>query len=261
VRSIHFHGHKHKNRYSTVEIAGKGVVKPIIERDLDALRALEIHVEEGRTLPRLPLLPAEQEEARDRLDLLGMRAPTLGIGLGASRPTKCWPVERFARVAFEWCRDRSGSAIAFVGPSEENLGHDFLKAFDTILSAEVESAAERALIRSQVTVESGLPLRLLASLLSMCLAFVGNDSGPKHLAVSVGTPTVTLFGPEDPFEWHPYPQERHPRMFIEGLSCRKDALPGYPAWCGLDVCVVEKHRCMREISVAEVMREIFRVTA
>ncbi|MEK7690156.1 MAG: hypothetical protein AAB425_03960, partial [Bdellovibrionota bacterium] len=40
TRSIHFHGHKDKNRHSTVEIPGKGTVKPIVERDMDTVRAL-----------------------------------------------------------------------------------------------------------------------------------------------------------------------------------------------------------------------------
>src|SRR5690606_15899913 len=54
TRAIHFHGHTDKNRYSTVEIPGKGQVKKAIERDLDVVRALGIEVPEGR-MPRVVL--------------------------------------------------------------------------------------------------------------------------------------------------------------------------------------------------------------
>src|SRR3712207_7304614 len=40
ARAVHFHGHNDRNRHSTVEVPGKGTLKPIIERDMDALRGL-----------------------------------------------------------------------------------------------------------------------------------------------------------------------------------------------------------------------------
>ena len=58
TRSIHFHGHNDKNRYSTVAIPGKGTLKPIIERDMDAVRALGLVVPEGRSPNRI-LGPSE----------------------------------------------------------------------------------------------------------------------------------------------------------------------------------------------------------
>jgi ADP-heptose:LPS heptosyltransferase len=75
----------------------------------------------------------------------------------------------------------------------------------------------------------------------------------------VGVPTVTLFGPEHPLEWHPYPQDRHPRLFIEPLHCRVNQEPGSPPWCGLFDCIVEAHQCMTRISVDNVSDQIRRV--
>jgi len=96
-------------------------------------------------------------------------------------------------------------------------------------------------------------------MLSQLAVFAGNDSGPRHLAVAVGTPTVTLFGPEHPFEWHPYPEDRHPRFFVDNLPCRRDAMPGMPAWCGLHDCVAEAHKCMTMIEAGPVFEAIRRV--
>jgi heptosyltransferase-2 len=182
------------------------------------------------------------------------------IGLGASRPTKRWPVDRFASLAVEWATKRQGGVLAIAGPDELTEVNAFLKAVDDHLLMAVPDATERAQVRARITSENRLPLRKLAALISQASVFVGNDSGPRHIAVAVETPSVTLFGPEHPFEWHPYPTDRHPYHFIDGLACRRDALPGYPAWCGIEPCVVEQHQCMRQIGVDQVFTECERVS-
>jgi heptosyltransferase-1 len=72
------------------------------------------------------------------------------------------------------------------------------------------------------------------------------DSGPRHLAAGIGTPTLTLFGPEEVNRWHPYAQDKHP-VLIKELSCRP---------CGLSVCIVLKHKCMRSIYPEMVIQKV-----
>lgn len=259
TRAVHFHGHRDKNRYSTVTVPGKGTLKPVIERDMDTVRALGIHVPAGR-LPRIALQPAELADARARVARLGCIGQILGLGLGASRPTKAWPTERFAALAVDWCRARpKGSVLAVASPQEQAEVHGFLQAIDEHLTAAVPDASERSAIRSRITVENGLPIRQVAAILAVLSVFAGNDSGPRHLAVATGTPTVTLFGPEHPFEWHPYPAAEHPHFFVENLACRRDADPGMPAWCALHACVAEQHKCMRQIGVDAVLASCLKV--
>jgi heptosyltransferase-2 len=50
---------------------------------------------------------------------------------------------------------------------------------------------------------SGCTLVELASVLSACRAFVGNDSGITHMAAALGLRTVALFGPSNPDRWGP----------------------------------------------------------
>lgn len=255
VRSIHFHGHKDKNRYSTVEIPGKGVLKPVIERDMDTLRALGIEIAEG-ALPKLFLDEKEVMRAHHRIEKMGLYGPLLGLGIGASRNTKIWPLDRFASAAIRWCDQYRGSVIVFHSRSEEAQSRAFFDAVDRKLVEWYVDPSARKAVRARILAEVQIPLRLLASMLRNISLYLGNDSGPKHLAVSVGTPTITIFGPEDPFEWHPYPRAEHPIHFIEGLKCRNDQLPGFRPWCGLHDCIKEEHRCMREISEDEVFRSI-----
>lgn len=258
VRSIHFHGHKDRNRYSTVTIPGKGMVKPVIERDMDTIRALGVHVPAGR-VPELFLDSVEKNLVGDWFKKLSLHYPVLGLGLGSSRPTKCWPIDRFAALAVLWCTQKGGSVFVPIAEQEEHLLHQFLKAVEELLTATIPQPQERALIRHRIIAEKGLSIRRLAAALSHVSVFVGNDSGPKHIAVAVKTPTVTMFGPEDPFEWHPYAKEMHPYLFMNGLSCRKDAMPGLPPWCGLETCIEEQHQCMRNIGIDEVFAAASRI--
>lgn len=255
IRSIHFHGHKDKNRYSTVKIPGKGQIKPVIERDMDALRAVGIHVPAGR-LPSIQLESRETTAGKDFLERAGVRGPVLGIGLGASRPAKAWPIERYALLATRWARETGGGAFAVAASDESALLREFLARVDEILKTFASDPGERASLRSRITGSFELPIRQLAAVLGAMAVFAGNDSGPRHLAVAVETPTVTLFGPEDPFEWHPYPVDRHPLLFMPNLECRKDAMPGMPPWCARHECKPsspEQHRCLRNIGVDEVL--------
>lgn len=242
-RSIHFHGHKDKNRYSTVEIPGKGMVKPIIERDMDAIRALGPSINIG-AMPKIFLKDEDREDANSLLKRLNIVRPLLVISLAASRPTKAWPTERFAEIAKAWQKDMSGSVISISGP--EDIAR--MKTFKALING-----------AQGIHVLDSLPLRLLAALLESASVVLANDSGPKHLAVAVGTPTVTIIGPESPFEWHPYPVDFHPYFFTENLACRRDALPGMPPWCGLETCVIEKHRCMHMIEVQPVLAQCKRL--
>ena len=239
-RAIHFHGHEDVNRFSTVEIPGKGLLKPIIERDFEVLRAIGISPKTG-TLPSITLTPQEVSIAKNQMEDLQLRAPVLALGLGASRATKIWPLGRFAQVAQDWVGERNGSVLICVSENESGLAESLLKS--------IEVRKER------VVVQVGLPLRQVAALLSQCQLFLGNDSGLKHLSIAVGLKTITLYGPEHPFEWHPYSKEKHPYFFVENLPCRRDALPGMPPWCGLQDCVIENHQCMRRIETAEVFEE------
>jgi heptosyltransferase-2 len=247
TRAIHFHSFKAKNMYSTVIIPGKGTVKPVVERDLDTVRALGLEVPAGMQ-PEIFLKPEEKALAAEELNSWGLKRPTLGIALGASRPTKIWPLHRYAEVAQKWVTEAKGSVLVITGPGEEALVEEFFKAVPHVPE-----------LRDFIQVMPACNVRVLAARLSQLNVLVGNDSGPRHLAAAVGVPTVTLFGPEHPLEWHPYPQDRHPRLFIEPLHCRVNQEPGSPPWCGLSECIVEAHQCMTRITLDQVFDQVRRV--
>jgi ADP-heptose:LPS heptosyltransferase len=54
----------------------------------------------------------------------------------------------------------------------------------------------------------------LACWLARARLYIGNDSGPTHIAAAVGTPVVALFGPTDPHLWAP--RGPHVRVLWQG---------------------------------------------
>jgi ADP-heptose:LPS heptosyltransferase len=247
VRSIHFHSFKAKNMYSTVVVPGKGIMKPVVERDLDTIRGLGLNVPEG-SMPKIFLKDEEKSFAKEEFEAWGFKNPVLGLALGASRPTKLWPLHRFAEVAHKWVSETKGGVLVITGPGEEKLVEEFYKA--------IPHDSE---IRNSIQVMPAGNVRTLAARISQLNVLVGNDSGPRHLATALEIPTVTVFGPEHPLEWHPYPQNMHPRLFIEPLACRNNSEPGSPPWCGLRECIVEAHQCMNKITSDQVNEEMLRV--
>jgi len=76
-----------------------------------------------------------------------------------------------------------------------------------VLLGEVEmerfAADEMKALEAAATVRRpGTYLELFNELRTASL-FVGNDSGPSHLAGIMGLPTIALFGPTEPAVWKP----------------------------------------------------------
>lgn len=87
-------------------------------------------------------------------------------------------------------------------------------------------------------------LKDIAFLLKKCRLLITADSGLLHLAVGVGTPTVSLFGSGIENKWSPR-GKRH-RVINKHLPCSPCTRFGYTPGCKLSV------RCMSYITVEEV---------
>src|SRR5256885_12299508 len=103
---------------------------------------------------------------------------------------KQWPADYFALVVDRLIATH-GARIALIGaPGEEPIANELL-----------------ARLRRPEAVTSligALPLAELPALLARASLFLGNDSGPKHIAAGLGVPTVGIHsGTTDVREWGP----------------------------------------------------------
>jgi heptosyltransferase-3 len=98
----------------------------------------------------------------------------------ASQPDKTWPANRFLAVARR-LRDDFGLEPVFIGARGDDLSP--FRAYRTLV---------------------GSPLGDVKSLVSRAMLFVGNDSGPAHMAAAFGVPVVVMFGSSDPVIWAPW---------------------------------------------------------
>lgn len=98
----------------------------------------------------------------------------------AATPEKTWPAESFQEAA-GFLESAMHLQPVFIGGPGEDL-----------------SAFER-----WKTV-SGAPLAEIAQLMRDASLFLGNDSGPAHVAAAFGLPMVVLFGPSDAEIWSPW---------------------------------------------------------
>ena len=96
----------------------------------------------------------------------------------AATTEKTWPAERFIAAA-----ERLANPIFLAGPDDDPTA---FKKFQVYQSA---------------------PLAEVKSLIAAAQLFIGNDSGPAHIAAAFGVPSVVLFGPSDPVTWAPWRTE------------------------------------------------------
>jgi heptosyltransferase III len=183
------------------------------------------------------------EAARQRVDALlatpGFESgrPLVALCPGAAQPAKRWPIERYGEVGAQLIQ-RHGASLVVVGGAHE-------AAVATELSEWwprerwLNAAAER------------LTILEMAELLRRCTIYVGNDTGPMHVAAAVGTRCIAVFGAQYPARcWHPY-GEGHV-VLRRRPPCRN---------CFLTECTQFQSRCITETSVGEVQLACDRVLA
>jgi ADP-heptose:LPS heptosyltransferase len=199
------------------------------EGPLDLVRAIGLKPR-GLTLT-LHVAPEAEAwaEAWFRRSGLGAR-PVVACLPAGTWPSKTWSKERFAAV-MDGLHD-SADILWLWGPGEENLARDC-----------------GARMTSPSTLAPPAGWQELAAIVKRCALLVSNDSGPKHLAVALGVPTVTIFGPTHPVAWQP-PSGPHAVVEATGLDCLH---------CNHTQCPLpgERHmRCMRDVTVERVLEDV-----
>jgi len=138
-------------------------------------------------IPRAKLFAANGARARTPL-------PLCVIHPCASTLEKTWPADRFIETASYVEKSFELEPVFISGPGED------LSPF-----------------RRWRTL-SAAPLAEIKSLMSGASLFIGNDSGPAHMAAAFGIPSVVIFGASDPVTWAPWRTQAEVLTGSDGTS-------------------------------------------
>lgn len=164
----------------------------------------------------------------------------IGIHAGSSQKRKMsykrWPAEKFAILAKKLRKHYPMIRIfLFGGKEEEQLNQEIAQT-----------------IGQHATIVQRSSILETAALIEKMSLFISNDSGLMHIAVSVGVPTVAIFGPTDATRTAPYGSQH--RVLRKDLKCS-------PCWPlekvgQRDECPYDKPVCLTELSVSTLFQAV-----
>ncbi len=160
---------------------------------------------------------------------LNLHSPVVVIHPGGPASLKRWSAERYAQLTCELLREYNARIVLVGGKGEKQIAHSIVSEMN-----------EQAFDLSGRTT-----LGQLAAVLRRADLFIGNDSGPMHLAAACGTKVIGLFGPTSPQRFRPYGDN------CIALRMETDCPP-----CMREECRRPEYRCIDSISVNDVMNTV-----
>ena len=200
-----------------------------LERNLDLLRMADIP-----TPCQLPAFHTTDDDRRWTDDFLQKSEispdrPLVIVHPGSPISLKRWRTERFAAIA-DWLIEQKNAQILLVGARDE---------------APIVSAVQRQMREKSMNLAGETTVSQLAELLKRSRLFLGNDSGPMHIAAAVGTQTIGLYGPGNPARFGPV-----------GLNCHTVRRQPHCPPCMGTVCKFGGEGCMKDIRTEDIIQTI-----
>ncbi|WP_328808179.1 glycosyltransferase family 9 protein [Nonomuraea antri] len=176
----------------------------------------------GDLEPRVPVTGADRRELAESYG--EPPAGLVAVHPGATDPRRRWPAERFAAVA-----DSLGRPVVVTGTHAEK---------------DLVTSVVAAMRRPATAVVGTLGVGALAALYARCDLVIANDTGPRHLAAAVGTPTVGIYWCGNLINAGPLTRTRHRPLISWTTQCPR---------CGASGVDLDAERCPHDESwVADV---------
>ena len=219
----------------------------VVQTFLDLVREVDVKCDTDK-LPKLSYSKNDKNKVDKFLknnkikndDFLVVVAP----GAAESAKSRMWPFDRYAELCDELA-NKYNAKIVFTGtPDESNL----IKSIKDKMEKK-ESAFNAA---------GEINLNQLFYLIEKCKLFVGNDSGPLHIAAAQGAKTLGLFGPNLPVRFGPCGKsgiglyKGYNCQYSPCINVHKGEIPD---------CLYPKNsndyqKCMKNISVDDALKEV-----
>jgi len=176
----------------------------------------------------LHLTTREMVTARQALHAFGPDYRFIACSIGTRVDVKNWGQENWREFMAQLYNKYRDYGLVLIGSKEE---------------FNYSEKASRSWLGLKLNLCGMLTPRESAAVLKMATIFVGHDSGPMHLAASVGTPCVAIFSARNkPGVWFPYGPAH--KIIYHQVECNG---------CGLDVCERERKKCISSIIPEEVL--------
>ncbi len=218
-----------KNRYDSTT----GMYEPyasLLARSIAELGDADLENPENWSLH---LSAAELESARRVIVPLAGR-PILVCGPGTKMQSKDWGVENWRALLARLHARYPSYGLVLIGAPEE---------------ADYCAYAAQDWTGPKLKLAGCLNPREAAAVIKYAEAFVGPDSGPMHLAASVGVPSVVVFSArERPGVWYPFGKRN--QVILHQTECMG---------CLLQTCIEMGKKCIVSITVDEMERAVHAV--
>lgn len=180
-----------------------------------------------------PIHPEDRAYIDSRLaeHAIGPDTPIIVIHPGAGTPIKRWEADQWAVVADRLATHARAIPI-FTGSDSE---------YPQIAKILIKLKSRALSLAGETTVGQ------LAALYARAEVVVGCDSGPLHLAVAAGAPTVHLYGPADPDEFGPWGDPVRQAVVTSGMGCAPCRILDWPG------DHPSNHPCIRDITPRQVI--------
>ncbi len=185
---------------------------------------------------KLFIAPGKQKSAQEKLQAAGIDPAKPFAVLAPTNEfyTKRWMPERYAALA-ENLSARGYQIVLSGAPTTEQIAQ--------VASVQTATSPKCATLTS-------LSIGELMAVIAGAKIFVGNDSGPAHIAAAVQTPLVVLFGPASSQRWRPW------------ASGKAELVQNYFACnpCAMYTCTeFAEPECIRSITIEQVQNAIDKV--
>jgi lipopolysaccharide heptosyltransferase II len=209
----------------------------VVEYYAELLKFLNIPVVDKNLF--LNVLLNDELKARNVLAAAGIEETDCLIGIfpgaggswGKDAAAKHWPALKFAQVANK-LMDKFGAKVVILGDESER---------------KIAEVIVHAMANKPIDLVGKTGLEILPAVIKNCNLLITNDGGPMHMAVALGTKSVSVFGPVSERAYGPYPASREHLVLKWDIECR----PCYNNF-RLPVCDKDKE-CLRQVSVDAVL--------
>ena len=179
----------------------------------------------------LHLTAKEKSRAEKLLRDAGLNPRLIACSVGAKVDVKNWGATNWKNLINKLYQKYNNFSLMFIG-----AGNEFDESEDV----------SRSWPGKKINLCGKLSPRESAAALKYAAIFIGHDSGPMHLSAAVGTPCVAIFSARNkPGVWFPY--GKHHKVIYHQTEC---------FGCGLETCQDKGKKCIRSITVDEVLNAV-----